>query len=226
LLAFDAESGHAFTLDYRSVVERDVTHQDCNQKYGGGTFTPNGNPTAGYDYEKTPGTCRAVLQSVHLIELGDDRAEILGSVELGPNERVGNLATGDDRLFVQVSTGYGYGYAEGGCCFDGYGFSFGAAPLPVVVLGGLKSGDFEHGRIELSSGDYWGYAPIAAAGTRAVLSTGYRGSLTVLDASDVTRPEVVRDVAVDGYVQHLTIIDDMGVASLGYDGVSTISLSD
>lgn len=224
VVALDAESGHAFTLDYRAVVERGISNRECNETYGSGDFTPDGNQTS-YDYENTPGTCRAVLQSLHLIALGDDRAEIIGGMELGANERVGSLAMGDDRLFVQVSNGYGYGYAVD--CLDcGYGFVASAAPLPILVLGGLQSGDFEQGRIELDSGDYWGYAPIAAAGERAVVSTGYRGSLTVLDASDMTRPQVVREVPIDGYVQHLTVIDDMGVASLGFDGVATIPLSD
>ena len=67
---------------------------------------------------------------------------------------------------------------------------------------------------------------MAASGTRAVLSTGYKGKLTVIDASDTKDLSVSGELELGGYAQSLTIIDDVAVASMGYDGVQTLPLDE
>jgi hypothetical protein len=82
------------------------------------------------------------------------------------------------------------------------------------------------GRIELTGGDWWSYSPLAASGQRAVLSGGRRGKLRVFDASDVTRPIVVRELDVVGSVQSLTIVQGVAIASMGYDGIAILPVGD
>lgn len=230
LLAFDADSGHAVTVDFRLRIESDITEAECQDEYADARWTTEEDEV---DYEKTPGTCTATLQTLRLIRIEDTQAEILGSVNLGPKETVNAAAVGKDRVFVQlgsyggVSTGVGVAVAGG--AFDCYGcgwYSFESPPVSIVTLGGIHSGKFSHGRIEIDSGDTWGSVPIVASGQRAALSTGRRGQLTVIDAANAAKPEIVRELELAGYVEDLAIVDGKVVAALGYDGVQTLSLGD
>lgn len=228
LLAYDAKAGHAVTVDYRSVVEEDVTPQDCYEAYA----APMWNGPDSYNYETTPGTCTAILQTLRLVRLTETRAEIVGSLALGKLEQVGTVAIGDDRVFVELgrATG-GWGVAVGGDiavggmgCYGCGWYTVNGPPVTVLVLSGLRSGEFATGRVELEGGDWWSYSPMAASGTRAVLSAGYKGKLSVIDASDVNNPSVSAELELGGYAQSLTIIDEVAVVSMGYDGVETLSL--
>jgi hypothetical protein len=68
--------------------------------------------------------------------------------------------------------------------------------------------------------------PLVASGTRAALSTGFRGKLVVIDAEDAAQPSVAREVELGGWVHDLDVVGDTAIASLGYDGAQSISLSD
>jgi len=59
-----------------------------------------------------------------------------------------------------------------------------------------------------------------------LLSTGWRGELSVVDAADAAAPEVVRSVPVHGYVSDLDVADGIALASLGYDGVQLIFIGE
>jgi len=164
-------------------------------------------------------------------------ARLLGTVELDPKEAVSNVALGDDRLFVSLRSGYGYyGFIGGGPvgigASDGIGVGLPGATnveestYPVLVASGIAGGDLAFGRASLAGGDYYSGASLAASGKRAVLSNGWRGKLSVLDATNVSAPTLVREESVAGYVQDLRTAGNVGIASLGQDGVQTISLDD
>jgi hypothetical protein len=218
LIAYDAESSNAVTSDYRNVEVR-ATQKVCNEQYGG-WFDVGGLVN---DYETTLGTCTVVEQTLRLVHVEDDVATVIDSETLGLGEVVGNTALGDDRLFVTVNRPYYYYYYGEG----GYGYSsFSERKLAVITLSGLQSGDFASARLELDAGDNWGYVPLVARGTKAVLSTGFRGKLAVITADDPARPALLREAELSGYVQDLDIAGDSAVASLGFDGAQSISLAD
>lgn len=221
LLAYDAETERVVTVDYRREVRGSITAQECYEEYVLASFEGPSN----YDYDSTPGTCTAVLQTLRLVQLSGEGADVLGSESLGPRERVGAVAFGDDRLFVKLDEGY-YGGALVDCFDCGYYYGIEERPVTLVVLGGLASGDFAVGRIELQTGDYWGTGPLAASGTRAILASGWRGKLSVVDAADPEEPTLLREVSLSGSVQHLSTTGDVAIASMGYDGVQTVSLAD
>ena len=78
-------------------------------------------------------------------------------------------------------------------------------------------------RVETTD-DFNGFGELLAKGTRAVVSTGWQGRLSVIDAADASNP-VVRDSAeVAGYVQDLDLAGNVAVAALGQAGVQTIDL--
>ena len=150
---------------------------------------------------------------------------MIESHPLASGEHVGIAALGDDRLFVSLGAGY-YGYAEDDVAVGPGGIvSFDSGTADVLVISGIRSGEFVASRLSLETGDnYGGLNQLIAHGQRAVVATGWRGSLTVIDASEADLPRVVRDVAVTGYVQDLGIVGNTVVAALGYDGVTTIEL--
>jgi hypothetical protein len=94
----------------------------------------------------------------------------------------------------------------------------------VLSVVGLRSGNFGVGRLNLPGGDWWSYSPIAASGTRAVVASGWRGMVHVIEADDAESPTLVSEVDVAGYVQSLSVVGDTAIASLGLDGVELIDL--
>jgi hypothetical protein len=228
LLAFDAAHSRALTIDYRSTV-RTTTSQDCYQTPNSYFYPPN-DPN--FDYTNGTAPCVQILYSINLVSFEDGVATRLGRHQLAAGESVGQLALGDDRAFMTLTSNNYYGYygldiavdCFGPCGY--YGGAFNTTELPVLTVSGLASGDFAVGRVEVTGGDYWSYAPIVAQGKRAALSSGWRGSLSVIDAADAAAPTVVRKVEVGGYVNQLTLVGDTAVAAMGYDGVQSISLGD
>jgi hypothetical protein len=229
LLAFDAASSNLVTVDYRNVVETDVTQQQCYEKYGYNVRFEA--PTQNYNWETTKGQCTALLYTLKLVKLGANGATIVGSVELGAGEGIGQVAQSEDRLFVSLANSGYYGYATSDCW--GCASSFGESSHTIVTLGGLKTGQFAQGRLAVPSGDSWGYwyywggSSIVAEGNRAVLSTGWRGKLSVIDATNPASPSLVREAEyVGGWINDLAVVNGVAIASMGYDGVQTIRMTD
>lgn len=230
VLAYDAASERLFSADFTREERENLTAEQCYSGYATSTFAyPNGR------YEPTAlGKCTAYLHRLRLVALEGNGARVLGTVELEPNEAIASAALGADRLFVSLHNGGYYGFlsVSGPASIDasigvgGAVTSVTERSLPVLVASGLSDGELRFGRATLSSGDYYFAGPIAASGQRAVLSTGWRGKLSVLDGSDPRAPKLVREAEVIGYVQDLRAADDVGIASLGADGVQTIPLSD
>jgi hypothetical protein len=70
-----------------------------------------------------------------------------------------------------------------------------------------------------------GDAPLAATGSRAVLAAGWRGQLSIINAENAERPELVREVELSGSPWQVTAAGNLGIVSMGYDGVEVVSLS-
>jgi hypothetical protein len=139
---------------------------------------------------------------------------------------VSSTSLGDDRLFVSVGRG-GYVYLTNAIDEVGFRGGFPSENVSVLVLGGIRSGEFSVGSVELTRGDQWGgFVPLVASGQRAVVSTGFRGELSVIDAADATLPSVLRTVETAGYVQDLDVVDGVAVVSMAQDGVQTLTVSD
>jgi hypothetical protein len=213
----------ALTVDFRYVVRQDVTQEKCWQNHAR-VVSFDGPDNAVWD--ETPGTCTALAETLRLVELDGSQARLLGSERIDAKHLVSGVALGDGVAFVSLSTGDSYFWGDG--LVDCYGcFYYGNSTMDLVTVGGLGGGDFEAGRVELAQGNEYYYGgKLAAGGHRAIVSSGWHGTLSVIDASDASAPEVAREVAVYGYVQDLRVIGNTAVASMGYDGVQTIDLGD
>jgi hypothetical protein len=219
LVTYDAESSNAVVSDYRNH-HFETTYATCYQQYGGSFQFPSGT----YDnYENVRGDCTVVEQTLRLVHVEEDTATIIDSTTLPLGELVSTTALGDDRLFFTVGRPSYYYYWDVGLGGTG---SFGEKTLPLVALSGIRSGSFDVARIELAAGDQWGYVPLVARGQEAVLSTGFRGKLAAVSAADPRELTLLREVALEGYVQDLDVVGDSAVASMGFDGAQAISLAE
>lgn len=209
----------ALTVDFEYRVEEDVAADACYQNARVVSFEVTAGAT---DDQPEKGTCTSIVQALKLIGIDGAKVELLGTERLQPDERLGRVAMGDAVTFVTVSNANYYYYV--GDCYDC--FYTDRNKLKVLTLGGLAGGELSVGRVDISRGDWYGDGLIVASGDRALVSSGWRSELTLLDASDPEHPEVVRDVPVNGYVSDLALIGSSAVVSMGYDGVQAISLED
>jgi hypothetical protein len=218
LLAYDAAGNGAVTVDYDAQTERFADYGECYEKYG---------YYAQFEYDDQvgytgPGTCYAIQQSLKLVRFTSLLPVVQGTYELDAGQYVGAAATGDDRTFVTLQN-VSYFYGPG----DGYAYGWGVVPdvdMPVVVVAGLHSGDFAAGEVLVKGGDYWSVSALQASGKRAILSTGWRGQLSVVDGADAASPSIVKEVEIQGYVSDLDVSGNQAVVSLGQDGAQLVDL--
>lgn len=206
LLAFDAKSSRAITSDYQRLAIPSSDQDQCASRRG--------------SYDVTKG-CTLPQQSLFLVSIADDVATVVDSIKLPFGETISATALGDDRLFVTIADGK---RVDG--FFEGEYSSFAEVQMPLLVLSGIRGGAFRAARLGLAAGENWGTVPLVASGSRAVLSTGFRGKLAVVDAENVEAPKVLREVSLVGWVEDLDVVGNTAIASLGYDGAQSISLSE
>ena len=213
----------AITADFWHQVTQGVTAETCYRDYA--RVLSFEVPGDSYDYSTTKGTCTALGQTLHLVEIDAAGATLLGSERLTADEAISQVAVGDGVLFATLANQSGYLYQTGIDCVGCY--TLGGSSMRVLSIAGLDSGDFQIGRLDLDAGadGYWG-GLIVASGKRALLTSGWHGQLSLVDAESPTKPRLLRQVPVNGYVTDLSIIGHTGVASLGYDGVMTVDLSE
>jgi hypothetical protein len=226
-VAFDASSNNVMTVDYRELTFGGLTAEQCNTQY----------PNAWFEYgtrndysPETLGTCHALQETVDLVALGAESARVLGAHSLDIGRQVTSVAVGTDRVFLNTGSSY-YGRMVGltSDCMDcGYGYGWSSVQsteVPLFVASGLASSEFAIGSLILSGGDYWSSgSPMVASGQRVLMSSGWRGQLSVVDGTNVQAPQLVRQAPTDGYVQNLNVIKGVGIASMGNDGVQTIRI--
>src|SRR5690606_32494737 len=226
LLAYDAESGRAVTVDYRTVRFDAITASECYEKYGGRFETKNARLDA-----TTIGSCTTVQHVLALLAVSGNRATLVDGYALAPGEWVQTSLLGDDRLFLSLgSSSYYRGIGVGGAvdvAFGPGGYYFSGGATELLVLGGIRSDALSTGRLELDTGNFWsGSSLLAVSGERAVVTTGFQGGVPLVDATDPTEPRVVREVGIAGGVHDVEIVNGTAVIALGYDGVETIPIGD
>lgn len=211
----------AFTVDFEYLVQRDVSADEC---YDNARVVSFDVVDAGTSEEPETGTCTSLVQVLTLIRFDGSGVEVLGTERLQADEDIDRIAMGDEVLFATVNRPYYY-YPGGFDCY--HCFYVGTNKLKVLTLGGLTGGKLSVGRVDLDRGDQWYYpGSIVANGDRALVSHGWRNELTLLDASDPKRPEVVKEIQVASYISDLTLVGSKAVVSMGYDGAQAVSFDD
>jgi hypothetical protein len=239
LLAYDHESSRALSVDYKYVRIENISPQQCYEEEFGEFLTDD---PSRLDYEQARGPCSALRYTLRLLELDGEQANIVGSYEADKGIQITSVALGADRIFLGtgVVRTYGYGYDDvgyagdvaiggrsGGGYIGYYSYGFESGESKLLVASGLSTGELEVASLTVdTASDFNGFSGMLAKGTTAVVSTGWQGRLSVIDASDESDP-VVRDSAeLGGYVRDLDLLGNVAIAALGQSGVQTIDLGD
>lgn len=222
-VAFDAKGSRAVTVDYLKQALEGLTAEQCYTNF----------PTAQFEYpedatdESALGICHVIQETANLVSLARDHVWVIGSEQLKPGQRANQVGVGDDRVFMSIGSSYYRRYYPTRTSTIAGTSTVQTGTVPLVIVAGLSSGSFGFGQMDLVTGEASYVNPLmAASGKRLLLSTGWRGRLTVVDASDLAAPAVVREAEVFGTPQQLTAIGGVGIASLGADGVQTIPIDD
>lgn len=223
LLTFHAEQRWAVTVDYVPVLKEEVTATQCHDDYVNGEFHISGE----FYTEDTMGRCTALQQVLRLVRLQEDRCEVLASYPLEKNEKVGRVALGTDRLFATLlPPRSGFLTTPTTSCLACGWYELEPREAEVLVLGGMESGTLAGNRVRLEAGDESGERPLIAMGTRAVVSAGWRGRLSVIDASRVSKPKLTEELTVTTPVLDLVSINDQALGVLGDDGSEVVRWED
>lgn len=240
LLAFDAATNRALTLDYRYVEIKDISPKQCYEQEFGAFATENANWTS---WEDDRGLCSAIRFTLHLVEIDGDAAKLLGSQALDKGTYINTAAIGDDRVFIGTSYGSLYSYGGGDLAQPvpgpapagptdaafgrlGYAYySFATGDATLLVASGLGGGDLTVAKLELevAQGSY-GVSGLVVKGKRAVAAAGWSGKLSVIDATDAAAPVVTGSIQLPSSLSDLDLVGNTAVAALGAAGVQTISL--
>lgn len=196
LIGVDTSSGKLLTLDYQRR-EAAVGAEECASK----------SPFAVFDPVEAPGKCRWLAYSVRLSRLEADRAVLEDSWELAGDEYPRELALGDGVLFALLRD-----EPEG-------------TPELAVLSG------FDDGRIEVATVALDARAATAqqnreflvAKGALALVIGADRRTLHVVDTSTGT-PKVASRTTLEATVSHVAFSENQALLSLGYRGVSVMSL--
>lgn len=237
LLAFDAATNRALTVDYRYVEIKNISPKQCYEEEFGAFAADNPNWTS---WEDDRGSCTALRLTLHLVEIKGDGAKLLGSKALDKGSYISSVATGDDRVFIGTTVGslyYGGGYVDsapapagsvGNIAYGGFGYgyySFNTGDATLLVTSGLGGGDLTFAKVELEvAPGSRAVSGLVAKGKHAVAAGGWQGKLNVIDATDAEAPVVSGSLQLPSYVSDLDLVGDTAVAALGAAGVQTIKL--
>jgi uncharacterized secreted protein with C-terminal beta-propeller domain len=238
LLAYDHDNARALTVDYQYVRIEDISPQQCYEEEFGQFLTDDPSRV---DYEDGRGPCQALRYKLHLVEIEDGVALTVGSYDADKGVQITGAAIGKDRVFLGTGTSGGYGYAgydepyygddvaiaRGGFGIGYYSYGFQTGEAKLLVASGLASGDLEVASLTVeTASDFYGFSGMVAKGKTAVVSTGWQGRLSVIDASDASNPVVRDSDELGGYVRDLDLAGNVAIAALGEFGVQTIELGD
>ncbi|HMJ14608.1 MAG TPA: beta-propeller domain-containing protein, partial [Polyangiaceae bacterium] len=223
LLAWDATSKRAITVDYRRTAQNDVPYTTCSVQ--GGSFTPR-------DFTNYyVGTCTWVQQTIRQVRIDGNTAALEGSFDVPNGLNVGSAAVGDDRVFVGLGRRYYYySYPPGGCGLGGSGGCGAqpqATPALLLTLSDLQSGAIHPATLEVASGFSYGEInQLLAFGKRALVASAYgNDDLTLVDSADGGVPRVLRKVNVTGSLYEARKHGNLALLSLGYDGLQVVDVA-
>ncbi|MEZ4314609.1 MAG: beta-propeller domain-containing protein [Polyangiaceae bacterium] len=199
LLAYDAQSSHALTMDFQNKVAIGVSAQDCYTQYGWYSWV---------DGDGSSQVCHYMEQSLKLIELdANSNVEVLDTEVLDTGLYFYGTISTESRVFAE---GYSYSYE------DGYGYQ------TLFAVGDIDGDSIHSATYEVNPGLY--VSPLAADGERLVLGSWSSPGLHVLDTSDMSDMTLEKKGNLRGYVYSARIEGDTALCALGPWGLQSVDL--
>ena len=205
LVSVDQATNRLMTVDYERVVSTASTWEECYAAWG--------YNSAYFDYDAS--TCTGIRRHLRLLDVQGGQAGLLDTLQLEDGS-YSNPAVGDDRVFLTKYPQYTW-------TSNGYE---GDMRNYLVAIGGIADGKLTVAPKAALENQYWSYDSVFAYGKKAVAMGWYPGSLAVYDTTTLTSPpNQVKSVELNGYPQHMELVGDTAICSLGYNGVQAVSLS-
>lgn len=196
LLAYDAPSMHALTIDYKRISVPVQNPDTCYQTYGWNTWLEE----SGGSY-----TCSYMEQTLKLIDVNANNVTVLDTDTLDNNVSFYGTRVTESRVFSQS-----------------YRYTANSSEYSVFVIGDISGNSIQSAWHDLPQQDYmWA---VAAQDDRLVLASGSKPGIHVLDATDLADMTLAKKGDVTNYVQNVTLDGNSALCAMGPYGLEVIDI--
>ncbi|MBK9261287.1 MAG: beta-propeller domain-containing protein [Polyangiaceae bacterium] len=196
LLAYDAASTHALTIDYKRISVPVQNPDTCYQTYGWNTWLEE----SGGSY-----TCSYMEQTLKLIDVNANNVTVLDTDTLDNNVSFYGTRVTESRVFSQS-----------------YRYTANSSEYSVFVIGDISGNSIQSAWHDLPQQDYmWA---VAAQDDRLVLASGSKPGIHVLDATDLADMTLAKKGDVTNYVQNVTLDGNSALCAMGPYGLEVIDI--
>lgn len=196
LLAYDAASTHALTVDYKRTTVNVSDPDSCYQTYGWNTWLEQ----VGVNWE-----CSYLTQTMKLVDVNQNNVSLLDTEVVDNNVSFYGTRVTDSRIFSQ-----------------GYRYDGNTSTYSVFVVGDIAANSIQSAWHDMNAQDYmW---PVASEGERLVLASSSQPGIHVLDATDLSNMILAKKGDVTNYVQNVTLDGDNALCAMGPYGLEVIDI--
>ncbi len=196
LLAYDAASTHALTLDYKRLTVEVPDADTCYRDYGWNTWVEQ----IGATYQ-----CSYMMQTLKLVDINQNNVSLLDSDVLDSNSSFYGTRVTDSRIFSQ-----------------GYRYDGTTSTYSVFTIGNIAGNSIQSDWHDMSANDYmWA---VAADGNKLVLASSSKPGIHVLDATNMSDITLTKKGDVTNYVQSVTLDGENALCAMGPYGLEVVDI--
>ncbi|TPV95062.1 MAG: hypothetical protein B7733_11945 [Myxococcales bacterium FL481] len=211
LVALDADTGRAMTVDFRHEDRPDLQDEHCWR-----------HPQfAGWDW--TTEHCRLMHVVPRLVHLSGEAATLVGELALAPTDRLDRLVVAGGRVFARTHRFAQWDDWEADDVGPGTSdWDPQAATQQIAVITGLQADQLQiASRTVIGGNDLRAWE---SAGTGPRLFVAEDQGLTILDATDPAAPIVRREGLYGDWISEVRVIDNTAFVALGDRGLQRVVL--
>jgi len=196
LLAYDAASTHALTVDYKRTTVNVSDPDACYQTYGWNTWL---------EQVGTTWQCSYMTQTMKLVDINQNNVSVLDTEVVDNNVSFYGTRVTDSRIFSQ-----------------GYRYDGNTSTYSVFVIGDIAANSIQSAWHDMNGQDYmW---PVASQGKRLVLASSSQPGIHVLDSTNLSNMILAKKGDVTNYVQNVTLDGNDALCAMGPYGLEVIDI--
>jgi hypothetical protein len=196
LLAYDAASTHALTVDYKRTTVNVSDPDACYQTYGWNTWL---------EQVGTTWLCSYMTQTMKLVDINQNNVSVLDTEVVDNNVSFYGTRVTDSRIFSQ-----------------GYRYDGNTSTYSVFVIGDIAANSIQSAWHDMNGQDYmW---PVASQGKRLVLASSSQPGIHVLDSTNLSNMILAKKGDVTNYVQNVTLDGNDALCAMGPYGLEVIDI--
>lgn len=196
LLAYDAATTHALTVDYKRTTVNVLDPDSCWQTYGWNTWLEQVGATW---------QCSYMTQTMKLIDINQNNVTVLDTEAIDSHVNFYGTRVTESRIFAQ-----------------GYRYDNNTSNYSMFVIGDIGGNSIQSAWHELPTQDYmWS---VAASGEHLVLASGSKPGIHVLDATNLADMTLAKKGDVSNYVQSVTLDGTDALCAMGPYGLEVIDI--